>query len=582
MANQLSFFRGEYSKYLALKNQGEVIETNLYFTLPDSEGNKVENDEFSSSYCLFHGVNLLACSKHEEEIKALAQQITDLENRIDNISSELATYEVVKYTEEELGELNETNVKEAYKLVKTQGEVSEQVGETIKIYKDSALQSVVLSGESLDFTYLLADGTEETVSVDVSKFLSETEFKEGLQVNANGEVSVKVAEAVVSAQTPTKATSKNFLNVDENGLAVKSIDTDATVLQKEIKVAGLSSQFGAGNYQNNDTIAAGTDIYTILQNILCKELYATPSYVTGSTSASIAKPTITLDITGDVEVGTLITMTTATVGESSIKTTGHSVSNLEYGYSLQDDDTQDYSAKTITTSWTTGRTGNDYKMVAALTGFTADATTYKQNTPATVSARTMNETVLGCAIEGSNTIKVNVTGDTFTSSIDGIDAVYHCSNLGNTDSGKVTTEIVAITDKESNAPTSNHSVTVTGKYKYFMGYSENTLFNQFDSASVRALTEKSSWVAQDATTTIVGDEAIKSNGKSIVIACPSKYKLATIKNGVGADIMENFTTKGSQGVVSVKCGEINVDYNVYVYPITNNAVVEFKNVTLTK
>ena len=36
---------------------------------------------------------------------------------------------------------------------------------------------------------------------------------------------------------------------------------------KEIKVAGLSSQFGAGNYQNNDTIAAGTDIYTILQNI---------------------------------------------------------------------------------------------------------------------------------------------------------------------------------------------------------------------------------------------------------------------------------------------------------------------------
>ena len=575
MANQLSFFRGEYSKYLALKNKGEVIETNLYFTLPDAEENKVENDEFSSSYCLFHGGNLLACSKHEEEIKALAKQITDLEDRIDNISSELATYEVVKYTEEELGTLNETNVKEAYKLVKTQGEVSEQVGETIKIYKDSALQSVVLSGESLDFTYLLADGTEETVSVDVSKFLSETEFKEGLQVNENGEVSVKVAEAAVSAQTPTKAANKNFLNVDENGLAVKSIDTDATVLQKEIKVAGLSSQFGAGNYQNNDTIAAGTDIYTILQNILCKELYAIPSYVTGSTSASIAKPTITLDITGDVEVGTLITMTTATVGESSIKTTGHSVSNLEYGYSLQDDDTQDYSAKTITTSWTTGRTGNDYKMVAVLTGFTADATTYTQNTPATVSARTMNETVLGCAIEGSNTIQVNVTGDTFTSSIDGIDAVYHCSNLGNTESGKVTTEIVAITDKESNAPTNNNSVTVTGKYKYFMGGSQLQDPQALDSAAIRGL-GKNGWVTKDNTTSI---GTWTSPGYSVVIACPSKYKLATITDSMGNSYLSKFSKTAT---VSVNTGSITTDYTVYMYPLANNDKMDFKNITLTK
>ena len=81
------------------------------------------------------------------------------------------------------------------------------------------------------------------------------------------------------------------------------------------------------------------------------------------------------------------------------------------------------------------------------------------------------------------------------------------------------------------------------------------------------------------TTTIVGTAATTSNGSSIVVACPAKYKLATINNGVGADILANFVSVGN---VDVKCGEITVSYKVYVYPITNGATVEFKNVTLTK
>jgi hypothetical protein len=115
-----------------------------------------------------------------------------------------------------------------------------------------------------------------------------------------------------------------------------------------------------------------------------------------------------------------------------------------------------------------------------------------------------------------------------------------------------------------------------------MGYSSNTLFSQFNSAGVRALTTKTGWITKDGTTTIVDGNAIKSNGKSIVIACPAKYKLATINNGVGANIIDNFTTKGSYGSVDVTTGNITTVYTVYVYPITNGAEVEFKNVTLTK
>lgn len=575
MAN-LNFLRGSYSNYVALKDGGNVIETNLYFTMPDAEPNTA--DTKSSSYCLFHGTTLLASATHEADLMKAIQDIAALEERIDNISSELATYEVSAIT------VSDANVKEAYAVIKTQGQVSEQVGETIKIYKDSALQSVELSGQSLVFTYLTVSGGTEVVPVDVSSFLAESEFADGLDVSSGGVVSVNVADDKVNEEG--EIVEKNFLDFEQDGdkqaLAVRSIDTNKTVLEKDLVIAGLDGQFGAGNYSNNDVIPAGTDVYTILQNILCKELYANPSNIIGKITASIAKPVITLDKSSTQEVGTLVTMNSATVANSTIATTGHSVNGMEYGYSTANDNTQDSANKSISKSWSTAATGGSYKMVASLTGFTADTVTNQQNTPATVSAQEMSKTVLGCLAEGDNKITISVTGDTFTCSIDGIDAVYHCSNLGNTNSGKVTTAIAAISDKVSNAPTNSDSKTVKAQYKYFLGYSTNTLYNQFDSASVRALSAKTNWVTINGTTTIVDANGTKSDGKSIVIACPSKYKLATVQNGVGADILENFTTKGSQGVVSVKCGEINVDYNVYVYPITNSAVVEFKNVTLTK
>lgn len=116
----------------------------------------------------------------------------------------------------------ESNVKEQYKLVGKDG--STALGETIKIYKDSSLKSVELgSGEDdqkLIFTYIKADGTEEVVKVDISSFLAESEFGNGLQV-VDHKVSVK------------KATdSETYLVVDENGVAVKGVKNaiDAAVL----------------------------------------------------------------------------------------------------------------------------------------------------------------------------------------------------------------------------------------------------------------------------------------------------------------------------------------------------------------
>jgi hypothetical protein len=71
MAN-LNFFRGKYSDYVVLKNNGKVLDTNLYFTLPMQEA--ILNDEKkSTSYCLFQGTNLLACSANYGDIQTASR-----------------------------------------------------------------------------------------------------------------------------------------------------------------------------------------------------------------------------------------------------------------------------------------------------------------------------------------------------------------------------------------------------------------------------------------------------------------------------------------------------------------------------
>ena len=110
------------------------------------------------------------------------------------------------------------NIREAYELKNTSGEV---LGARINIYKDSSLKDVELTshddsghtGQFLTFTYILEDGTEKVEYLDVSQFLAETEFKDGLVVNGAGEVRVKI-----------DPTSELYISVSPNGLKVTGID----------------------------------------------------------------------------------------------------------------------------------------------------------------------------------------------------------------------------------------------------------------------------------------------------------------------------------------------------------------------
>lgn len=124
---------------------------------------------------------------------------------------------------------------------------------------------------------------------------------------------------------------------------------------------------------------------------------------------------------------------------------------------------------------------------------------------------------------------------------------------------------------------SGNEVSFYGKYYGYMGYSDKTLASEFTSDLIKGLGAKKSFLNKDANTVLV--DSAKSNGKSIVVAVPNKYKLAAIQNGVGASILPNFDSEDTIDYVN---GSTTTSYKVYVYPITNGAEVEFKNVIISK
>lgn len=202
-----------------------------------------------------------------------ADQIASLATTLKTVQDNASKYKMVALTPQEIAALSDKNVKEAYKVVSYQGDetaqtVYTQVGDTVKIYKDSSLIESYLgsdadtvdastgvitkyayelisnpttkvteeaydalstdgkalyqpiNSQSLNFVYQLVNGTYSLIKVDVSKFLAESEFKNGLEVSSSGEVSIKVDD-----------NSDEYISVSENGLKLTGIKDALNSLQ---------------------------------------------------------------------------------------------------------------------------------------------------------------------------------------------------------------------------------------------------------------------------------------------------------------------------------------------------------------
>lgn len=166
----------------------------------------------------------------------VASQIASLGTTLKTVVGNAAKYKVVKLSAEDVSALSDANVKEAYKVVSYVGDDiahATQVGETIKIYKDANLESAQLGtgedAQKLLLTYILANGTRETVPIDFKAIAFESEFKDGLAVAPNGEISVKRDVA-----------SEGFLTVGADGVKLAGVQNaiNAAVAAKNVSAEG--------------------------------------------------------------------------------------------------------------------------------------------------------------------------------------------------------------------------------------------------------------------------------------------------------------------------------------------------------
>ena len=184
----------------------------------------------------------------------VAAQIESLAGSIKSAVSDAKSYSISAVKGAELTALG-ANVKEAYKLVDEGGA---KAGEIIKIYKDSSLKSVALNGQTLNFTYILANGNEDTVGVDISTFLAESEFKNGLEV----------VDHIVNVKVDT--TSESFLTVGEGGVKLSGVQTAINTAAN--KAATEVVEDAAGHVTVTKSAGAnGQAIYTIGENDIASD-----------------------------------------------------------------------------------------------------------------------------------------------------------------------------------------------------------------------------------------------------------------------------------------------------------------------
>ena len=387
---------------------------------------------------------------------------------------------------------------------------------------------------------------------------------------------------------------KNFLvhEEEENKLAVREIDANATKLQKDIVVAGLSSQLGAGGYENEDVIPAGTDIYTILQNLLCKELY--PDYdsskqnVSASASYTMDYPDVVLenDLKNEsiVEVGTRVLIKSATTNTTVLSTSVDSaVTGLTYGYSQANDNSKDSTNDIVKSDINRNLEDNNYTISVTITnGFSQGTTPAPVDRTNTALVQAKLEGIdLGMVSDGSNKFDVTAEGALYSYSAAKVPAVYYCSNLGNTNEDKVTVEIPAVAKTDCDRPTKTKTITITGRYYYYVSFIPSESNAATDLITEDNIKDSSNLIKKEFISSTTKQDLTFSNGGFHVIACPPSTSLTQVQNSFGfGDMLPNF--KPGKTINMEIGGNLTAEYKVYYTHSAGDGTVLYRNVKITK
>ena len=368
-----------------------------------------------------------------------------------------------------------------------------------------------------------------------------------------------------------------------NEISVDEVKTDITKTTADIPVAGGPLADLASKVYTDGKIPSGTNIQKILMDLFAKELYPSASVSVGKLTSAFAQPNVTVPHNGQtVEVGTPVTIPQFVAYEPNKTATPRTYSNFTYGWSAVDDDSKDQAGNPPSVAVTSiaMNTGEfTVKRTYTLFGKSSAPTTSVSN--ATMAQAVIPEDATPVVEEGSNTVKFDISGPGHKGTVLASPLYYIVSNFGNTDSTKNVAAQAQQDLSVATATASSKTYTVTGRYKFFFGYTSKTTAASMTSADIRALNGVASgWINPSGTTQVFGETGIKSDGTSIVIAVPNTYELKTVSDKLGNDMKATFNNKADVEVNLA--GTAKTNYTVFMYPIVSGTQMELKNMTIGK
>ena len=295
--------------------------------------------------------------------------------------------------------------------------------------------------------------------------------------NVGGEygTAIEMVDEVINVKVQE---NNNFLEVnDNNELVVESINTNKTIINEDIRIAGGPLADLAKQAYTGGTVPQGTSIQEFFRNLLCNEVYPTTSKNTPSYSISISTPTITANVnSGSLqEIGTKVNFNAVTAKIVSESKTEPKVSGFKYGYSDTINGTIIGGPTSVTTTISSSqKSGEVYKLTGTKSGFSGTVPSSASN--ATYSSCKLSATTLTVAL-GTNSYTVSETGPKYTYSYSGIGAKYVVSNLGNRSEDEKSEAVAAKSATDSNQPTTSTTFTVTGVYPVYTNAVSTTAAN---------------------------------------------------------------------------------------------------------
>lgn len=307
-----------------------------------------------------------------------------------------------------------------------------------------------------------------------------------------------------------------------------------------------------------NSISPDTSMQDLFVSLFTKELWPTNLvFKEGTVSAAIAAPSFTLSNTGLVEVGATVTIGKTTLSVATMSTTARTYSGFTYGYSSTNDNTKDSSNTTITVNASNAALNSvNYTMKRTTNGSVENATANTNPAQVTLDSKTFK------AIEGTNTVKVDITGPTANATFASMPVYYACSNLGKTSEEHKSVAKDTIT-KTSSTPSNSKTLNVTGVYPYYTNKDNITAFSKLALTTNKTLD-----------VTFVAETA--SNKHAFKIPAKFNVNKITLLNTLSGKYEDYSVSRFSVTTETINVQGANVQYKVYTRNDGTNGSSSFK------